>query len=222
MQHVAQRLRTAEEHARVRWAVNLPDGFENGIPVGAPKVGGRSQSRDGVGFGVGVIDHYVRGIVRLDVGSKILSNQLDKSIAHGSRITHRVDLNVAIHVFRLNRHEQRSEPLKRPKVPANPEEIHLPESSPLLRIFHPIPNTLKDGRKRGHANTGSYKHRNLVLEHVFRCTPKWPIDVDARQNFPERRVHVGVRGIFINTDHSRSPGSLFLASIIEITADGVG
>ena len=68
MKNIAQDLGTTEKHACVCGRVDLADGFENGIPVRAAEVGGRFEARDGVGFGVGVVDHDVGGVVGFDVG----------------------------------------------------------------------------------------------------------------------------------------------------------
>lgn len=105
MQQIAQRFWTAEEHPGIGRRVDLPDGFEDSIPIGTTKVGSRSQSSDGVGLRIRVINHNVGGIVRLDVGRKILFNRLDEWNQHDFSLAHCMYLNVAIQVLRLNRHE---------------------------------------------------------------------------------------------------------------------
>ena len=106
MQHVAQRFWTTEEHPGVGRRVDLPDGFEDSIPIRTTEVGGRSQPGDGVGLCIRVINHDVGGIVRLDIGRKILLEPLDEWDQHDISLAHRMYLNVAIQVLRLNRHEQ--------------------------------------------------------------------------------------------------------------------
>jgi hypothetical protein len=72
MESVAQTLGSAEEHTGFRWSVNLADGSEDHIPVGATEVRGRAQTRDGILFGVRIVDHDVGSIIDLDLRSKVL------------------------------------------------------------------------------------------------------------------------------------------------------
>ena len=52
--------------------MDLADGLEDHVPVGATEVCGCAETGDGVLFGVGVVDHDVRCIVGLDSGGEIL------------------------------------------------------------------------------------------------------------------------------------------------------
>ena len=49
---------------------------------------------------------------------------------------------MAVHVLGFNGHQQRAKPLKRAKVPADPEEVDLAKTSLLLRVVHPVPDAL--------------------------------------------------------------------------------
>ena len=73
VQRGAEAFGAAEEHARFRGRVDLPDGFENGVPVWTTEVGGCAQTGNGVLLGVGVVDHNVRCVVCLDLGSEVLN-----------------------------------------------------------------------------------------------------------------------------------------------------
>lgn len=68
----AQALGAAEENAGFRGRVDLPDGFENCVPVWTTEVGGGAETGNGVLFGVGVVDHDVRCVVCFDFGCEVL------------------------------------------------------------------------------------------------------------------------------------------------------
>lgn len=52
--------------------MNLADGLEDHVPVGATEVGRRAQASDGILFGIGIVDHDVGSIVGFDPGGEIL------------------------------------------------------------------------------------------------------------------------------------------------------
>jgi hypothetical protein len=56
--------------------VDLADGFENHVPVGAAEVCGGAETSDGVLFGVGVVDHDVGCVVGLDLCGEVLMDKL--------------------------------------------------------------------------------------------------------------------------------------------------
>lgn len=62
----------AEEDTGFCGRVDLADGLEDHVPVGAAEVCGRAEPGDGVLFGVGVVDHDVGCVVGLDLGGEVL------------------------------------------------------------------------------------------------------------------------------------------------------
>ena len=72
MQLAAQHFRSTEEHPRLGRRVDLANAPERCIPVRPPKVRGGAQAGDGVLVRIGVVDHDVRGIIRLDLGGQVL------------------------------------------------------------------------------------------------------------------------------------------------------
>lgn len=72
VQLTAQTLGSAEEDTSFGRAVDLANGLENHVPVGAAEISGRAQTGDGVLLGVGVVDHDVRCVVDLDLGGEVL------------------------------------------------------------------------------------------------------------------------------------------------------
>lgn len=72
VQLAAQHFGAAEEHPRFCWRVDLADAPEHRVPVRPPKVRGGAKARDGVFVRIGVVEHNVRGIVRLDFGGQVL------------------------------------------------------------------------------------------------------------------------------------------------------
>lgn len=67
-----ENLGTAEEDSGFGGGVDLADGLEDHVPVGATEVCGCAETGDGVLFGVGVVDHDVCCVVGLDLGSEVL------------------------------------------------------------------------------------------------------------------------------------------------------
>ena len=72
VQLAAQWLGPAKEHACLGWRVDLADRLEHRVPIGPPKVGRRPEAGDGVPISVGVVEHDVRCVVWLDLGSEVL------------------------------------------------------------------------------------------------------------------------------------------------------
>lgn len=93
-----------------------------------------------------------------------------------------MDLNVIIQILRFDGEEKRAEPLERPKITADPEEVHLPQPCAALRVVHAVPDALQDRCERCHTDTSSNQHSNFELEDVFRRRTKWPVDVNSWQN----------------------------------------
>lgn len=116
-----------------------------------------------------------------------------------------MDLNMIIHVLRLNSEEQAAEPLETPKVPADPEEVHFAQPRLLLRVVHAVPDALEDGGERGDADAGADEDGGLVFEDVFRGAAEGAVDVDAGEDSAEGGVHGGCVGaVFVNADYLRS------------------
>lgn len=72
MQRRPQRFRSAKEDTRFSRTMNPAHRFENLIPVGTTEVCGGAETRDGVLFGVGIVDHYVCCVVGFDFGGEVL------------------------------------------------------------------------------------------------------------------------------------------------------
>jgi len=150
MQLTPQHLRPTEEHTRLSGAVDLPNRLKDIIPIGSPKIRRCSQPRNGVPIRVGVINHDIRRVVRLDFRRQV-----------------RVDLNMVVHVLGFDGEEERTEPFEGTKVTTDPEEVDFAETSLLLRIVHAVPDGFEDGCKGRDSNTGTAKHGNLVFEDIF-------------------------------------------------------
>lgn len=115
--------------------------------------------------------------------------------------THRVNLNVIVHVLRLNRQQQRPKPFKRVEVTTDPEEIDLPQARLLPRVRHPVPDALEDRRERRHADARPDQHRHLVLEHILRRRAERSVDVQSRQDLAERAIDPDAAGDPVDSDH---------------------
>lgn len=85
MKRRTQNLGSTEEDSCFGWCVDLADGLEDHVPVGATKVGGCAETGDGVLLGVCVVDHDVGGIVCFDLGSEILRVQVSENPNRYSR-----------------------------------------------------------------------------------------------------------------------------------------
>lgn len=131
-----------------------------------------------------------------------------------------MNLNAVLKILRFNSRQQRTEPLQGPEVTADPEEVHLAEASSLLGEVHPVPYTLQNGCKGSDTNTSSHQEGNLILEYIFRCTPKRTIDVDTGQHFSDRRVNVSTTGGLIDGHNGRV--ALSVLGFVEIAAKSFG
>jgi hypothetical protein len=76
VQRRAERLGSTEEDTCFCGRMDLANGLEDHVPVGATEVCGCAETSDGVLLGVGVIDHDVSCVVGLDLGSEVLDVQL--------------------------------------------------------------------------------------------------------------------------------------------------
>lgn len=157
MQGTRQRFGPAVKDARLGGEMDLADRPEHHVPVGPAKVGRRTQARDGVLFGVGVVDHDVGCVVGFDFGGEILrvmgwlvdavtivyvkSTRLCKT--EGAAL-YGMNFNPIIPILRLDGQQQRAEPLERAKVATHPEEVHLAQPGLLLRIVHAVPDGFQD------------------------------------------------------------------------------
>ena len=106
--------------------MDLFDAAEDRVPVRTAKVGWRAEAGDGVDFGVGIVDHDIRGLIRFYLRGEILVNVVSRSqVVLESMKTYKVNLNVAVHILLLDGHQQATEPLEAAKVSDNPEEVNL-------------------------------------------------------------------------------------------------
>lgn len=201
VQGTSQTLGSTEKHTRLARTVQLPDPSENHVPVGSPKVGGTPQARNGIFVCVGIVDHDVGRIVRLDLGRQV-----------------RVDLDAVVHVLRLDRQQQRPEPLKGAKVSADPEEVDLSQTSLLLGVVHPVPDGLEDRGKGRHANTGTDENRHLVLEDVLRSRSEGAVDVDPGQDTLQGRIV----GLVTGNSNDLARATLLVPFAAQHSRDGHG
>ena len=72
MEGGAEHFGPAEEDTCFGGGVDLADGFEDHVPVGATEVCGCAEAGNGVLFGVGVVDHDVGCVVGLDLCGEVL------------------------------------------------------------------------------------------------------------------------------------------------------
>jgi len=150
MQLTSQRLRPTEEHTRLSWAVNLPNRLEDIIPIRSPEIRRCSQPRNGVPIRVGIINHDIRRVVRLDLRRQVS-----------------VDLNMVVHILSFDGEEERTEPFEGAKVTTDPEEVDFAETGFLLRVVHAVPNGFENGCEGRDPNTGTAEHGNLVFKDIF-------------------------------------------------------
>lgn len=69
---MTEALGSAEEHARLSRRVKFANRSEYHVPVRPAEASWRTQARDGVLFGVRIVDHDVGGIVGLDLCCQVL------------------------------------------------------------------------------------------------------------------------------------------------------
>lgn len=198
------------------------DRFERSIPIWTTEVRRCTETCNCVVVGVGVIDHDVCRIILFDLGGKILTQTL---VSKGSRLVgeraYRQNLDMIIHILSFNSHEQRPKPLKRSKVLAHPEEIHLPKSSLLAWIIHPVPNTLEDRGERGNANACTDKYCNLILENILRGAAERTVNVDSRHNSSDSWIHVGTGCVLVDAYNCRPIDTLCIIILLEVTAESL-
>ena len=135
-------------------------------------------------------------------------------------LTHRVDLDVTVHILSFDGHEQRPEPFKRSKVSAHPEEIHFAEPGLLLWVIHPIPDALEDRCKGSHSNAGAHEDGHFVFENVLRRAAKGSIHVDAGEDLANGRIHARASCSVIHTNNRRAFRSLFFPTPLELASKG--
>ena len=130
--------------------VNLPNTPKHSPPIRPPEIRRCPQPRNSITIRIRIIDHDIRRIIRLNLRSKV-----------------RMDLNMIIHILRLNRKQQAPKPLETPKIPTHPEEVDFPQPRLLLRVVHPVPDALENGCEGCDADTGADEDGGLVFEDVF-------------------------------------------------------
>lgn len=115
-----------------------------------------------------------------------------------------MDLDVDIHILRLDGHEQRSEPFKRPEVFTDPEKVYLSKPCFLLGVVHAVPDALENRGEWCNSNSSTHEDSDLVLEDIFGSTPKRSIDIDSRQDPPDGWVDIRLtRATTIDANHGR-------------------
>lgn len=130
-----------------------------------------------------------------------------------------MDLNVIVHILRLDSQQQTPEPLEGSEVSADPEEVDLAKARLLLRVVHAVPDTLKDGCERCDTNTGTDQDGNLVLEHVLRGGSEGAVNVDTRKNTADRRVDaISARSVLVNTNDLTDIAFLIAARLVHLAA----
>lgn len=80
VQLAAKHLRSAEEHPCLGWAVDLANAPEHRVPIRPPKVRRGTEASDGVLVAIGIVDHDVCRIVRLDLGGQVLGDAVSVNL----------------------------------------------------------------------------------------------------------------------------------------------
>ena len=81
--------------------------------------------------------------------------------------TYRVNLDMTVHVLRLDSTQEALEPLEAPEIPTHPEEIDLAEPRFLLGVVHPVPDTLQDAGEWCNSDACTHQYRDFIFENVF-------------------------------------------------------
>lgn len=92
---------------------------------------------------------------------------------------------MVVQILCLNSQQQRSEPLERPEISANPEEVDFTQAGAALRVVHPVPDTLQDGSEGRDTDTCTDEDGDLEFEHVFGGGAKGAVYVDAGEDLAE-------------------------------------
>jgi hypothetical protein len=79
VQQATQHFWTTEEHTGFSRRMDLADAFENHVPVRSAEVRWRSETSDGVLFGIGVVNHNVCCIFNADFGSEVLGQDVSNN-----------------------------------------------------------------------------------------------------------------------------------------------
>lgn len=81
----------------------LTNGAEDCTPVGPAEICWCPETGDCISIGIGIIDHDVRCIVRLDFSGKVLYRMIsNRPEAVSYTETYSMDLNMIVHILRLN------------------------------------------------------------------------------------------------------------------------
>jgi hypothetical protein len=96
--------------------------------------------------------------------------------------TYGVDLNMILKILRFNSQQQRPEPLERPEISADPEEVDLAQTRPALRVVHAVPDALENGSEWGNTDTGTDQDGDFELEHVLGGGSERSVDIDSGEN----------------------------------------
>lgn len=189
MKCTTQSLGSTEEHTSLSWRVQLPDTTEDHVPVGTAEVGRGTQTSNRILVRVGIVNHDVGGIIGFYLRCQI-----------------GVNLNALVDILGLNSEQQRSEPLERAKVTADPEEVHLGKTGLALGVVHAVPDGLENRGERRNTDTSTDEHGNLVLEHILRCRAERSVDVNAGKDTTKSRVDIAV--VAVDSHHVGSSGLL--------------
>lgn len=92
--------------------------------------------------------------------------------------------------LRLQRRQQRLEPLERGGVLADPDELDTAQPARRVGPRAQVPDVLEDGRPRRHADACADQHRDLVLEHVLRRRSVRPVHPQRRHLLPVLQRHL--------------------------------
>lgn len=133
--------------------------------------------------------------------------------------TYSVDLDMVIHILRLDSQQQTPEPLERAKISADPEEVDLAKARLLLRVVHAVPDTLEDGSEGRDSNTGADQDRDLVLKHVLRRGSEWAVNIDTRKNTTNGGIDaVSARPVLVDTYNLTDVAFLVTTRLVELAA----
>lgn len=82
--------------------MDLPDRLEDHVPVRTTKVGRRTQTSNGILFGISVIDHDISSIVGLDFSGEVLFITLVWKSTGTGMGAYSMDLNMILQILSLD------------------------------------------------------------------------------------------------------------------------
>lgn len=148
-------------------------GLEHALEVGTAEVGARLELRQRVMIGPNTIEDDV--LLRVHV-------ELLREVGVDLEELHAVAAGDArrLRALRLERRQQRLEPLERARVLAHPDELHAAQAPRRVRAVAQVPDVLQDRRPRGDADTRADEDGDFVLEHVLRGGTVGSVDSQHR------------------------------------------